>query len=72
MNNEFCFDDNSITSLTNFPAEFAPLFSTMCSIVDQFQNDVEWDMTSFASLLVLQFLAVGQGIFFKLGKLYKF
>lgn len=60
MSNEFCFDDNTITPLANFPPEFAPLFTAMSSIVDQFQSDVDWDISSFASLLVLQFLAVGQ------------
>lgn len=66
MTNEFCFDDNTVIPLANFPAEFAPLFTAMASCVDQFQNDVEWDVTSFASLLVLQFLAVGQGRTYRL------
>lgn len=63
MTNEFCFDDNSVIPLSNFPAEFAPFFAAIASFVDQFQSDVEWDVTSFASLLVLQFLAVGSGNF---------
>lgn len=61
MTNEFCFDDNTVVSLSNFPEEFGEFFTAMISIVDQFQLDVDWDLTSFASLLVLQFLAVGQG-----------
>jgi hypothetical protein len=60
MGNEFCFDDNTIILLNNVPAEFSQLFSTMASFVDQFQSDVDWDVSSFASLLVLQFLAVDQ------------
>jgi hypothetical protein len=61
MTNEFCFDDNTVIPLANFPAEFAPLFAAMASCVDQFRDSVDWDVTSFASLLVLQFLAVGHG-----------
>jgi hypothetical protein len=60
MANEFCFDNTSIVSLANFPAEFAPLFTAIFSAVDQFQADVDWDVSSFASLLVLQLLSVDQ------------
>ncbi|KAI6187982.1 hypothetical protein M3Y98_00304500 [Aphelenchoides besseyi] len=54
----FLFDDNTVALLADLPSEFAQLFAAITSFVDDFRTCVDWDPTSIASLLVLQFLAV--------------
>lgn len=55
----FFFDDTNVVSARAMPDEFAPLFDAIESLSSRFPTG--WDLASFGSLLVLQFLSTSHG-----------
>lgn len=65
MNEVFGFDNGRLAALDDIPLAFRPFFEAILAIASNFQALVEWDVSSFASLLVLQYLYISPGKYSK-------
>lgn len=61
MNEVFGFDNGRLAILDHIPLEFRPLFNAIPPIAINFQSLIDWDVSSFVSLLVLQYLYISSG-----------
>lgn len=55
------FEDGQAAKLSSIPNEFRKFFEEVYKFGQEFRNLVEWDLPSFAALMVLQYLGVSEG-----------